>query len=71
MLRRDKADELYSIAIKRYQKEKPDIKLTNQMMDSVWYSIYGILCRDGEEAARKYVESAKIKLDFPTMRGYC
>lgn len=61
MLRRDKADELYSIAIKRYQKENPETKLTNQIMDSIWYSIYGIICRDGEEAARKYVETARIK----------
>lgn len=63
MLRRDKADELYGIAIKRYQKENPGIKLTNQIMDSIWYSIYGIICKDGDEAARKYVESEKLKTE--------
>lgn len=71
MLRRDKVDELYSIAIKRYQKENPEIMLTNQIMDSIWYSIYGIMCSDGEEAARRYVESAKIKKDSLIIRGYC
>lgn len=71
MLRRDKADDLYSIAIKRYQKENPETELTNQVMDGIWYRIYGIICRDGEEAAREYVESAKIKMDSPSVRGYC
>lgn len=60
MLRRDKADELYSIVLKRYQKEKPNVKMTNQIMDSIWYSIYGVICREGEEAAKKYVESIEL-----------
>lgn len=60
MLRRDKADELYKLVMKRYAKEKPDIVVTSLMMDTIWYSIYGVLCRDGEEAARNYAETAKL-----------
>lgn len=71
MLRRDKTDELYSLAIKRYQKENPDYELTNQDMEGIWYSIYGIMCREGEEAAREYVESAKLNTVTKEVRGYC
>lgn len=60
MLRRDKADELYKLVMERYAKEKPNIIVTNSMMDSIWYSVYGVLCRDGEEAARKYAKTAKL-----------
>lgn len=60
MLRRDKADELYSIVINRYAKEKPEIVITTSMMDNIWYAIYGELCRNGEESARNYVENVKL-----------
>lgn len=60
MLKRDKADELYSLVMKRYAKEKPNVIVTNSMMDNIWYSVYGVLCRDGEEVARKYAETAKL-----------
>lgn len=60
MLKRDKADELYSLVMKRYAKEKPNVIVTNSMMDNIWYSIYGVLCRDGEDMARKYAETAKL-----------
>lgn len=60
MLKRDKADELYKIAIKRFQKEKPNVNLSNHIMESIWYSIYGVLKSEGEDAAKKYVESAKL-----------
>lgn len=60
MLKRYKADELYSLVMKRYAKEKPNVIVTNSMMDSIWYSVYGVLCRDGEEAARKYAETVKL-----------
>lgn len=60
MLKRDKADELYAIAIKRFKNEKPEVELTSHIMDSIWFSIYGVLNSEGEDAARKYVESAKL-----------
>lgn len=65
MLKRDKADELYAIAIKRFKNEKPEVELTSHIMDSIWFSIYGVLNSEGEDAARKYVESAKL-IDFVT-----
>ena len=60
MLKRDKADAFYSVAIKRYQKERPNVKLTKELLDGIWFSIYGILCHEGEEAADEYVQSAKL-----------
>lgn len=60
MLKRDIADELYSIVIKRYQEEKPEVKLTNSDMDSIWYSVYGELQRNGKEAAYKYAKIAPL-----------
>lgn len=65
MLKRDKADELYKIAIRRFQNEKPNVNLSNHNMESIWYSVYGVLNSEGEDAARKYVESAKL-IDFVT-----
>ncbi len=60
MLKRDIADELYSIAIKRCQKEKPEVKLSNDILDGIWYSIYGKLCHEGKEAALQYVKTAEL-----------
>ena len=71
MLRRDKADGLYELAIRRYKEESPSTDLSKQDLEGIWYSIYGIICRDGEEAARKYVESANLKTTTQTVRGYC
>ena len=49
MLRRDIADRLYSIVIKRIHKEQPERKLTNNEMSSIWYTIYGKLDRGESE----------------------
>ena len=50
MLRRDKADKLYSLVVKRFAEEQPERKLTKDEMDSIWYEIYGKLCRGESEA---------------------
>jgi len=60
MLKRDIADELYSITVRRYQKENPEVELTNDILDKIWYSIYGKLCREGKEAALQYVKTAEL-----------
>lgn len=62
MLKRDIADQLYSKAVKRFRSEHPEKELTHEQLDSIWCSIYGILQHEGEEAARKYVESAELKI---------
>ena len=64
MLKRDIADQLYSKVIKRFRAENPGRELTNQQMDAIWYSIYGVLQHEGEEAARKYVETAELNYSF-------
>lgn len=60
MLKRDMADELYSIVIKRYQEEKPEVKLTSADMDRIWYSVYGELQRNGKEAVYECVKTAPL-----------
>lgn len=60
MLKRDITDQLYSEAHKRFRIENPKRELTNEQMNAIWYSIYGILQHEGEEAARKYVETAEL-----------
>ena len=43
MLKRDIADDLFSIVVKRYHQERPDVELTNDMLDAIWFSVYGEL----------------------------
>ena len=59
MLKRDIADDLYSIIIKRYQTENPDVTLTNDM-DNIWFSVYRKLNYEGKEAAYKYARTVKL-----------
>ncbi len=60
MLKRNIADELYSKVLKRYRNERPEIEITTQLMDSIWFNIYKILNADGEDKAKEFVESDKI-----------
>lgn len=60
MLKRDKTDELYNLAVERYKKECPGIPLCEPFLDSIWFSIYGKLNTDGEEAAEEYVKNGKL-----------
>lgn len=59
-LKRDKADELYSIAVKRYLNEKPEVNLSSDFLSAIWFAIYGILCHEGENEAMAYVKSANL-----------
>ena len=60
MLKRDIADDLYSIVLKRYKEERPDVELTNNMLDAIWFSVYGELNRNGKEKAYEYAKTAKL-----------
>ena len=60
MLKRDICDKMYADVIKRYREEKPEMEITNELAEQIWYSIYGVLNHEGEEAARKYAETAKL-----------
>jgi hypothetical protein len=60
VLKRNIADDLFSIVIKRYQNEKPEVELTNDMMDKIWYSLYGELNHKGKESAYEYARTAKL-----------
>ena len=60
MIKRDIADELFAIAVNRYHKERPEVELTRDMMDFIWFSVYGELIQNGKEAAYKYAKTAKL-----------
>lgn len=64
MLKRDTTDELYSIVVKRYKEEYPDIELSKDMIDGIWYSLHGILLREGKEAAYQYAQTGKLNYEL-------
>ena len=75
MLRRDIADRLYSIVIKRIHKEQPERKLTNNEMSGIWYNIYGKLNRgesetEVEEWCKTVPLSEQKPIHRPIRNGY-
>ena len=75
MLRRDIADRLYPIVIKRFHKEQPKRKLTNDEMSSIWYEIYGKLCRgESETEVEEYCKTIPLaeenQIHRPIRNGY-
>ena len=61
-MKRDLVDELYKTAYKRYREKYPnkDFASIPNFLDSLWFSIEGELNRNGYDAARKYVEKARL-----------
>lgn len=59
-MRRDNIDKLYSVAIKRFRAENPDMNFTPEFLDRMWFSIEGIYRSEGYEAAEKYVNTATL-----------
>ncbi|MBC5688177.1 hypothetical protein H8S37_04415 [Mediterraneibacter sp. NSJ-55] len=62
MLKRNTIDQLYDIAIERVKEKNHQIVLNESQLDAIYYSIYGILQHEGEDAARKYVLHAEIRI---------
>ena len=61
MLRRDKADRLYILVLRRFQQEQPERELTKSEMENIWYTIYGKLCRgETEQEVEKYCKTIKL-----------
>lgn len=54
------ADDLCSVVVKRYQEERPEVELTNNMLDTIWFSVYGKLIRNGKEKAYEYAKNTKL-----------
>ena len=63
MLPRDIVDNLYAQALRRYKKENPTFKFSNEFADRLWLSIEGKLQHEGESAAREYVESGLLNCE--------
>ena len=61
MLRRDKADRLYILVLRRFQQEQPERELTKSEMENIWYTIYGKLCRgETELKVEDYCKTVKL-----------
>ena len=61
MLRRDKADRLHILVLRRFQQEQPERELTKSGMENMWYTIYGKLCRgETEQEVEKYCKTVKL-----------
>ena len=60
MLKRDKVDKLYSLAVKRYLEEYPNKPLDEKLLDGIWDSIYKVFNSDGEKAAKNYEQNEKL-----------
>lgn len=72
-MKRNAADRLYSIIVKRFSKEQPERKLGNRELDCIWFDLYGRLCHgETEQELETYcntVELRKIEIKNTT-RGY-
>ena len=61
MLRRDKADRLYLLVLRRFREEQPERELIKSEMENMWYAIYGKLCRgETEQEKKKYCKTVKL-----------
>ena len=70
MLRRDIADRLYSLVINRFKEEQPKRELTKNEMDSIWYEIYGKLCRgESETEIEEWCKTVPLAEEKPIHRS--
>lgn len=61
MLRREKADRLHILVLRRFQQEQPERELTKSEMENIWYTIYGKLCRgETEQEVENYCKTVKL-----------
>ena len=61
MLRREKADRLHILVLRRFQQEQPERELTKSEMKNIWYTIYGKLCRgETEQEVENYCKTVKL-----------
>lgn len=53
-------DDLLSIVVKRYQEERRNFTLTQQMLDTIRFSLHGELLRSGKETEYNYAKNATL-----------
>lgn len=53
-------EDPYSIAINRYKKEYPDRLIEEKFLDNLYFSIQGVIERNGKEAALEYARNGKL-----------
>lgn len=70
-MRRNEADTLYSRAVKRYNTAYPGISLPKKLLDTIWYELYGMLCRGEKEQAVAVADNGKLYTleEIERMRG--
>lgn len=61
-MKRNTADRLYSIIVKRFSKEQPERKLSNQELDCIWFDLYGRLCHgESEQDLETYCKTVELR----------
>lgn len=53
-------DELFDLVLKRHRKEKPEVKMNNNQMNGIWFSLYNKVRTEGSSAARQYAITMKL-----------
>ena len=61
-MKRNVADRLYSIIVKRFSKEQPERKLSNRELDCIWFDLYGRLCHgESEQELETYCSTVELR----------
>ena len=61
-MKRNVADRLYSIIVKRFSKEQPERKLSNRELDCIWFDLYGRLCHgESEQDLETYCNTVELR----------
>ncbi len=61
MLRRNMADRLQILICNRFKVEQPERELTKDEMETIWFTIYGKLCRgETEKEVEEYCKTVKL-----------
>ncbi len=61
MLRRDIADRLQILVMRRFNEEQPEQALTKKEMENIWFSIYGKFNRgETEKEVEEYCKTVPL-----------
>lgn len=61
MLKRNIADRLYGLVVKRFREEQPEREMTKRELDNIWFTIYGKLNRgESEKEVEEYCKTVRL-----------
>lgn len=62
--REKEIDALRNIVLDRYEKERPEKKLTPDLANQIYWDLLGVYDREGFDAAKERAETAKLNYIF-------